>query len=288
MAKDPGYVKWLEDKVKSGPLPDPNTVTVQSSVFNQILARLSALEVSKGPPQQIQQGGTSRASNDRAGRGDSPRPTTQQGLPTTSMVSAAVGPPPSALATDVSDALSRISVALDPTGSEVAGIHLHPEYFIQHVGNNVPVRALHHNTLTVPELMYGMARVSSSMTNPQERATYDAHFRFLGESIIQGLYPAKAYVNYNREVTNKVIKGELTGFPICDLPSVALHLHKDEEYSKEQQRPSHKPYYRGGKRPYSSSAQKADATIQSNVATRDLPHNPAPSQMPEWWPEEVC
>ena len=138
-------------------------------------------------------------------------------------------PPPSAMVSEVTDALSRISVAIDPSGSEVKGITLRPEYWVQHDRQGVPVRALNHARLTIPELMYGMFRVMSAVTDPSQKAAYEAHYKFLSECIIQDLYPARAYVNYDREVTNKIINGELSEYPACDLPSFALQLRKDKE-----------------------------------------------------------
>ena len=178
-------------------------------------------------------------------------------------------PPPSAMVSEVTDALSRISVAIDPSGSEVKGITLRPEYWVQHDRQGVPVRALNHARLTIPELMYGMFRVMSAVTDPSQKAAYEAHYKFLSECIIQDLYPARAYVNYDREVTNKIINGELSEYPACDLPSFALQLRKDKE------KPQTRPYYRGNKRCDTLGTYRQDTSSSR-------------SPMPEDWPNDIC
>ena len=140
-----------------------------------------------------------------------------------------VNPAPADVITaPLTSVLQQLSNAIDPTSAvKSKGMQLRPEYYIQHVDQGVQIKSLDHTKLTYRELISGMGRVMIYLVHTGgEIITYMQHFNFIAAQAHKNNFTDQAFVCYEREVTDKVIRNNCSGpFQVGDMLAVASNLH---------------------------------------------------------------
>lgn len=102
-------------------------------------------------------------------------------------------------------------VVADPIAlSKTKGNVLRPEYYSQHLENNVHPSHLDHKKLSFVELMYGCLRVNKFLrVNGGDHDAHTNHMLFLCRHAMKNEYKDIAYSSYDHEVTNAVMSHDV-------------------------------------------------------------------------------
>ena len=182
-------------------------------------------------------------------------------------------PAPSDIVTaPLTSALEQLSNAIDPTSvAKSKGMNLRPEFYVQHVDQGVQIKSLDHTKLTYRELVSGMGRVMMYLSqNSGDVLSYIQHFNFIAAQAHKNNFTDQAFVCYERDVTDKVIRGDgRSSFVAGDPLAVASNFHAGNLLiNKRTFKPNRYPRNR---RSYNQGQDHSE---------RD--------SMPEGFPEDIC
>lgn len=107
-----------------------------------------------------------------------------------------------------------------------AGIHLRPEYHVQHVQGDTPVKNISHKSLSYYELMYGMCMVAQYLfLVGGDIYPYLSHMGFITRQARLDCYVDSTFIEYDRIVVDAVVKREIptfvAGYPLAQ--SLCFH-----------------------------------------------------------------
>ena len=123
--------------------------------------------------------------------------------------------------------LSDLTDAINPAPKDFKkGIELRPEFYVQHKLDSKPIKSLDHTKLTYKDLMYGMSQVLLYLIREDGDAMgYVDHMSFIARQAQLNCFNDHALISYDRDVVDKVIRGDLRSFVAGDTISVACNFH---------------------------------------------------------------
>lgn len=133
--------------------------------------------------------------------------------------------PASVMQTPLTSSLMGLSG--DPSTDVMSrGILMRPEYYVQHIDNDIPVRNISHKSMSYNDLVYGMCKVAQFLLlSGGDIHGYMNHMSFITRQARQDCYLDSNFVDYDRIVVNSVIKGEtptfVAGYPLAQ--SMCFH-----------------------------------------------------------------
>lgn len=154
-----------------------------------------------------------------------------------------VGSPASVLQSPLTPALGQLFADTDVS---TRGIQLRPEYHVQHIMNNVPVRSINYKTMSYYDLMLGMAKVAKFLYNSGgDIASYLGHVIFVARQAQLDAFVDFTFVQYDHILIDAVLDGEIptfiAGYPLAQ--SMCFHSanHKMGQRNKGRWAGAKKP-----------------------------------------------
>lgn len=153
------------------------------------------------------------------------------------------GSPASVLHSPLTPALGHL---LGDTDTSTRGIQLRPEFHVQHIMNNVPIRSINYKSMSYYELMLGMAEVAKFLYHSGgDIASYLGHMIFVARQAQLDAFVDSTFVQYDHILIDAVLDGDiptfLAGYPLAQ--SMCFHSanHKNVQKSKMKWPGSKKP-----------------------------------------------
>lgn len=126
----------------------------------------------------------------------------------------------------LTSALDRLSLAIDPAMEKNNGMIYRPEYYVQHLDKNIPIKNLDHSKLSMNSLYYGMCRVLKHLLlNGGETQAYVNHMLYISKLASLGEYTEAAFINYDRCVVDAVLAQEIKTFVPGYTLATSLNFH---------------------------------------------------------------
>lgn len=102
----------------------------------------------------------------------------------------------------------------DPVNSRaIKGIMLRPEYHVQHVIGDAPLRSLSYKNMSYYDLILGMCCVARFLLQSNGNIdSYLGHMAFVARQAHRDCFIDTTFVEYDRAVVDAVINGEIATF----------------------------------------------------------------------------
>lgn len=133
------------------------------------------------------------------------------------------------------------SSMLDPADDIVIkGIILRPEYHVQHVIGDIPVKNISHKNMSYPDLVLGMCGVAKYLLQlGGDIDPYLSHMSFIARQAYLDCFTDATFVEYDRVVTDAIIHGDIPtyipGYPLAQALAFHSANHKTQ-YGKPKGR----------------------------------------------------
>lgn len=168
--------------------------------------------------------------------------------------------------------LDRLSLAIDPSIEKNQGMVLRPEFYVQHLDKNIPLKNVDHSKLSLNSLLYGMCRVLKHlMLNGGDTGSYVNHMLYITKLASLGEYVDATFINYDRCVVDAVISQEIKifipGYPLA----TSLNFHASNLICNQADRVNTQSF-RGRGRGHGRGSQ----------------YNNKKSTVPEGFPDNIC
>lgn len=144
------------------------------------------------------------------------------------------GSPASVLHSPLTPALGHL---LGDADTSTRGIQLRPEFHVQHIMNNVPIRSINYKSLSYYELMLGMAKVAKFLYHSGgDIASYLGHMIFVARQAQLDAFVDSTFVQYDHILIDAVLDGDIptfvAGYPLAQ--SMCFHSanHKNVQKNK--------------------------------------------------------
>lgn len=131
--------------------------------------------------------------------------------------------------------------AMDPTGAMTdpatdvvaKGIILRPEYHVQHVIGDVPIKNISHKTLSYSDLVLGMCCIAKYLLSSSGNvSSYLSLMSFIARQAHLDCFIDATFVEYDRVVTDAVIRGDIAtyipGYPLAQALAFHSANHKPQ------------------------------------------------------------
>lgn len=168
-------------------------------------------------------------------------------------------------------ALERLSMAIDPTvDTRAKGSFLRPEFHVQHVDKQVPLKNIDHSKLNYSSLIYGMCKVIKYLlATDGDVKSYVDHMIYITKLGSLGEYTDMTFIAYDRAVIDAVLANEIptfvAGYPIA----ASLNFHASNMIRNQAEKQQNM-WFRGRGR------------------GRGRGNRPRQSIIPDGFPEHIC
>ena len=135
--------------------------------------------------------------------------------------------PAEVLGAPLTQVLADLTDAINPVPKDYKkGILLRPEYYVHHKLQCKPLKSIDHSKMTCKDLMFGMSQVLQYIVGEGgDIRGYINHMAFVTRQAQLDCFSDSALVSYDRDVIDRVIRGDLSSFVAGDPISVACNFH---------------------------------------------------------------